>query len=1353
MPASQLARRLITLLALGLAVPAVLSSAAAAEPGRPVSIRIRWGGGTPQAWSGQIELLPGGGGLRVPVEWRSLSGERDAAALAHDADGKIVVHQPRPIANDGVELSIRDWPTARLSVVVGPAATGGNAATLEVPVAEILAGPVQRQLDNEGNRLVVEPAADTLLHVEFATPIGLSATAVGDTLRRPGDTVRMRVTPLLLMKPPVGDVELRLRLSPARQDTVLQSRVIPLQASTPAAEPGAGAGAGLVPTVFAPVESDLTLPAEEGAYDLVLEAVERRGLRWNRQLASRRLQLVAIADEEPPPPVAEHWKIVYELDPGSPRLHERLRRMPGRSLPGIPRPSVPLPAMPLPSLSRPSLPRMPEMQLPNVNLPAVPLPSVNLPNVNMPSMSLPNVSSLVPRLGGLLATGHSTVSPHALGPMLSLPPATGPARPSWEAIVVPVGRPGVPHVVEIDYPTDQQATLGVCVLEADATGTAVEVRHAGGVEVAATRFDGPARLGTHRFVFWPTTRQPLVVIANPLAATPALVGRVRVLAGPASLPRATFPAAARRAGTPRQTLGLLPAADLTARFGGPGPIATDGGRPGSDWIAHLAAIDHSAESLLAHGLAGGLVTVYSGGVAAWPSRLTRTAAGWPVGETAASPEHDLLAATARVYTRAGLAFVPGLSFDAAVPALETLRAGPDSTGIACLGGDGRSRRLPGGVHYNILDPRVQRAVEEIVAEAARRLPAAPGVAGLAIMLPHDGWLHLPGVAWGLDDATFLRFLEAIGGTEEDRGDERFAARARLVSGSLREEWLAWRSGQVAAFHARLAAAVAGEGDRRLFLVPTTLFSSGDLARRFRPEGGGAAASADLLREIGLAVPPPAAGSRSRIVLVPPRVHAAGVPLADRSTVAAANQAAARAATATGSLAAALLSRPLAVNFGEVIPHGPFPSASLRGPCPLAIAPATAAGEPLLAAAVAANDVELLFDMLPPLAAPPFDATVPRGHEPLPAMPLARVVGVPEPLVVRSGVEGGVTWVELVNPGAAAVEATIALEGSATAVTDAASGGSLPLSAGRVTVPLAARSVRPLAIDGASRIAAVQVGYDDATRRELASAIERLRLRLGVLTAPQPLDVLDNPGFEIGLADALPAQAGPAVTGWELLQPRRGSLELVPGRPEEGAGGGRAVEFASRNGLATLRSNPFPAPKTGRISVAAWLRLRPGEPQPPLRIAIEGLEEGREYYRFAAVGGLTGGRPLTGEWSQFVLQIDDLDAGTVESLRVRFDLLGPGSVQLDDVRVFDLAFDEDQRNQIAQTLARIDHRVKGGELGAALLELDGHWPAFLQAFVSEAAVAALASEPAVEPEAKPLWPGRRQGGREQRRGWW
>ena len=42
-----------------------------------------------------------------------------------------------------------------------------------------------------------------------------------------------------------------------------------------------------------------------------------------------------------------------------------------------------------------------------------------------------------------------------------------------------------------------------------------------------------------------------------------------------------------------------------------------------------------------------------------------------------------------------------------------------------------------------------------------------------------------------------------------------------------------------------------------------------------------------------------------------------------------------------------------------------------------------------------------------------------------------------------------------------------------------------------------------------------------------------------------------------------------------------------------------------------------------------------------------VEAGREYYRFAAVGGLTGGQPLSGEWSLFVLQVDDLPSAAIE----------------------------------------------------------------------------------------------------------
>ena len=88
----------------------------------------------------------------------------------------------------------------------------------------------------------------------------------------------------------------------------------------------------------------------------------------------------------------------------------------------------------------------------------------------------------------------------------------------------------------------------------------------------------------------------------------------------------------------------------------------------------------------------------------------------------------------------------------------------------------------------------------------------------------------------------------------------------------------------------------------------------------------------------------------------------------------------------------------------------------------------------------------------------------------------------------------------------------------------------------------------------------------------------------------------------------------------------------------------------------------------------------------------------------------------------MLQIDDLPPHGLESLRVRFDLLGPGGVQVDGVRVFDLAFDESQRVQLTRRLSGMQERVVAGDIGTSLIELNGYWPRFLAEYVSDDAVA-------------------------------
>jgi hypothetical protein len=86
------------------------------------------------------------------------------------------------------------------------------------------------------------------------------------------------------------------------------------------------------------------------------------------------------------------------------------------------------------------------------------------------------------------------------------------------------------------------------------------------------------------------------------------------------------------------------------------------------------------------------------------------------------------------------------------------------------------------------------------------------------------------------------------------------------------------------------------------------------------------------------------------------------------------------------------------------------------------------------------------------------------------------------------------------------------------------------------------------------------------------------------------------------------------------------------------------------------------------------------------------------------------------------------------------------VQLDGLRVFDLAFDESQRADLSRRLAMMDQRLAANDLGGCLLELDGYWPRFLAEFVTDDAVAAVerAAAPAGGPASEPTEPPVRSG---------
>jgi len=1276
-------RLLVLVLAL---CPGGITPAAQPAAAPPVMVRITWGGGRPRSWSGSIAVRGADGSGRPLPQWRPLATDGEAVARLHGRGDRLqVVPAGEPVVLDGVELAVADWSTERIEVTL--AAEGHAAGATTVAVADLITAPTIEPLDAEANRLSLERAPGDELRVVFDDPSTASraeGAGTAPTLRRPGEPLRLWVHPLLPGHQGAGtSVELRARIVGTSDGTTHGSTAVLLHEVTAAED---------VPSArsFAPVPVDLAVPAREAAYDVVLEVVERSGLRWSRPIASRTVQCVAVSPIAPPAPPLE-WKVVCEVDPASPRLLERLRRLPGMSLPGVTPPGFPL--------APGALPKMP--------LPTLPLPK------------LPPVGEMVPRFAGLLAVGHSTLVSHPAGALLRLPPAPGPDEPSWEGIAVSGLQPGHPHVVEIEYPLDQDAMVGLTVLEQ--VGSQVQATAAGGFVVergtlALTRDTATAGLGRQRFAFWPHTRAGVVVVSNAALRGPLHVGRMRVLAGPERLP----PAPTARAG--RRLLALVPEPDVS-RYGGALRVDPATGRGATDWQGLLAGYRSVAQWIAAQGADGAVVTVVADGGAAWPAESLRRSPRWDsgasfVGRLDPVPK-DALALACRLFAREGLTLVPGLAGTGPLPSIEALLAeeSVDRTGLLCVGADGRPRRGRSSAgRYNILDRRVQDACAEVLVELAGRVRGEPAVTGLALLVPHDGWLHCPGVASNLDDATFARFLAAAGpvaaGVEpagQPAGLERFANRARLVEGPLREPWLEWRAGEIARFQHRLADAIrAVNPDWTLAVLPTTLFATGEQAARFRPLFPATAGDADLLREVGF--DPALIASHGGIVLGVPQATAATADVVESGVVHRANRAVAG-QPAVARRAAVLVSQPRRLDLATALPHMPLKGevtamavesrAVLSGP---------QAGRPL-AQVLGGGDVEMVLDeSLTAVAADDNLLRDRRRIAVLPPIALAALPRIAAPLVARSGQDAGATWVSIVNLAGEPCRGVLTAAEALPAGEDPASTETLPATGNTLTVPLGPWQARTVRLPGAVRIERATGAFDPAVAPLVDRAVAGLRRRRVVLETPLPLAVLDNPSFE-------QPELGDRVAGWELLEPHRGTLR---GIAAGAAAGGHGVEFATVNGLATLRSNPFPAPATGRISVAVWLRLPADTGQPPLRIALEGLHAGREYYRFAPVGMAPGAMPLGRTWSQFVLQVDDLPTEGIESLRVRLDLLGPGAVELDDVRVFDLAFDEAQRVQLTKLLALLDHHLAEPDLGACLTEIDDPWARFLLTFVSEPA---------------------------------
>ncbi len=896
---------------------------------------------------------------------------------------------------------------------------------------------------------------------------------------------------------------------------------------------------------------------------------------------------------------------------------------------------------------------------------------------------------------------------------------------AWAAYPLAVRSPGEPHVVEVDYPADAPQSLGISIIEPNAAGTVTPIGLDSGVYIEEASPESSVPWQRHRLVFWPKTEEPLVLLHNMRSDRPALFSSIRLLAGPSRLaPLVVEP--------PHNAAGRMVAAYydrplFPENFSAPQTLDTWSGRCLDDWSTFYLGARRMVEYLSYAGYNALVLNVLSEGSTLYPSAVLDGSARYDTGaffDDGYDPQQkDVLELVLRLSDRHQVSCFPGLQFTTPLPKLEgILRAGDErAVGIELVGADGRTfmKRHPPSAgqapYYNLLDPRVQEAMLEVIREVAGRAASHRSFRGVAIDLTAEGFARLPGSAWGLDDRTMARFGHAAGLTLPDsRGPQRYMQRAAFVA-QHEEAWLAWRARQVSDFYRRVHAEIErSRPGAQLLLLGSQMFESNELAAELVP-----------------ALPRRANHDRALLLAgIDPRAYVdGGGRILLRPQIIGRNDDPHTWAPAVQCNHSQQLDRLFAAAAvpGSVVYHEPYkmrlPSfdsvSPFRDSYTWLVAQSSAGGAGTrrqFARALSSVDSQIIVNggWLLPLGQEEARNDWLRVFRQLPAQKFEAVPGTPQPLVLRRAVVMGRTYVYAVNDSPWPLTMSLSLDISAATVIEEFGARSSATSLARNgdsaqwSRVLAPYGLAAIAIDSEQVTvgrAAIQV--DEAGREQLARRIDDLGDRATSLARNVPIAAPANNSFEE--PGALPGTAA----GWTVGGTVADQVLVSNEGPFDGAHCLR-VECQGQAGWAV--SDPFPRPRTGRLSVAVWLRVDDPQRQPALRLGLESVNSTAEYYRYAPLGAQSTVAQVTDEWSEYIIPVTDLPAD-VTSLRIRFDISGPATVWIDKVQAYDLWFSDSERVELLKLITTADLRLENGEYADCLQLLAGYWPRFLEAYVA------------------------------------
>jgi hypothetical protein len=1024
------------------------------------------------------------------------------------------------------------------------------------------------------------------------------------------------------------------------------------------------------------------LPHDEGVYQFHVAVLRPPGFRNRflpggaaKPLAERTFQVVVLNPVRTPPAADARWQTVLDIDPANPGWWDRLPDWTQvRRIPGLSK---------------------------------RPLGSTRANTIVLP-----------------------------LGNFVELPPikAAHDSEPDWQAYPLPVEADGTPHMLEIEYPNDQEQQLGISILEPNAAGKLVPISRDSGVYVEGLGHAEQVETHKHRLVFWPRTNAPLLLVTNLHPTASARFGHIRVLKqtdGSIAANSPTVPQPSQRLVAAYIARPLVP-----ETFGATEGLDTATGQSQSvdDWKTFYESATRLADYVSFAGYNAAAVSVLADGSATFP---TAHILSTPMHNTALMvagatdlPATDALELLFRVFDRSQLAIIPTLQFAAPLPELEALRqtANSKQSGLELIGPNGitwqESHAADHGLapYYNPLDERVQRAILGVVHDLVDRYGRHSAFAGVAVQLSGNGYAMLPSLEWGLDDATITRFEHDTGIRISDAGENRFAARQALLTGEHANAWRSWRAAQMTNFYRQLATIVqAGDDKRRLLLTTEEMFSAPETAARMQPSVMSKLQIERAMLDLG--IDRDSLASTSGIVVLPTRYVESATPLADRAIDVEINDAhASEEPVASATTGVMLYHRPQRQRLASFDVKSALDSYTLLVDQPSA--DGAAARQPYTAALHSElPDVILDGGELQPLGQEDATRHALRVLRQLPsgASAITQSDGC---VTVRCYREANETVCLLINqcPWRADVAIGLSLPAQTSMqplVVDS-SDDSIPartFDAGPQTWSLALAPNEVQAVRFASagvKVDSVRGTISTAGRQELQSRLADLRNR--DLTAPHVYTALANPGFE-------PLPGGLPLPGWQLAgSPGQFVGELDATKPKEGK---TCLYMQNRlaSNVAVVQSDPFGTPATGQLAMSVFLRSENLSPNSELRMVFETERDGQVYRRFARLSGSTTERQhLTKEWQYLAFGVNDLPLDSHGRMRIKFELTGAGEVWVDQVQLFDVLFplrfyehSEPELLELEKLRRSVESAQETDRVADCVQLLDGYWSRFLLAY--------------------------------------